>query len=502
MDLMLWLIPLLLGSPLPQSVLAARTPNDVRGVTIAPDASVVAAAMADRAVRQWAVTTGHELPAIKLTAPVSEVAFAADGRRLATLSSNLELWDAPSGKRLRALPDVTASQLAFAADGRLAVAGHRLGLLEAGTLRRGPEFAEQAGWLNTCVAYSGDGKLVAAGDTAGNVWVWETAKGTQRLRRKGHTNRVNGVGFIDNGRTLVSGGSDGRMKFWDLATGREIGTLFPHDTAGLGRGIGALACSPDGKTIVTGGADDGRVKLWEAASGQLRATLPLPGTGVTSVAIALGGSTIVAGGRRPDGGVVASWQLYATGTGVALPVRPSLWHDLAGDAPAAYHAILILAAHPRDAVALLKQRLRPVTLNPAVRKECDGLIAALDSDTFDVRDQANAKLEAMSPWIEAYLRQALPRAKTLEIQHRLQALLARVGPSTLPLMRAIEVLEHAPGPEARKLLRQLADGEPQARITTEARHALDRQNLSTKSSSTKDTKEHEEDQDTKLRKGT
>ena len=60
------------------------------------------------------------------------------------------------------------------------------------------------------------------------------------------------------------------------------------------------------------------------------------------------------------------------------------------------------------------------------------------------------------------------------MQRRLQATIARVGPATLPLLRVVEFLEHARGPEARQLLRQLADGEPGVRITREARQALAR----------------------------
>jgi hypothetical protein len=369
---------------------------------------------------------------------------------------------------------MTGSQLAFFLDGALVVGGYRLTLLPPGVSKLGPELPEQGGWLNTCIACSPDGKLVAAGDIAGNVWVFDAVSRVQRLRRHGHANRVNGVGFIDNGQILVSGGSDGRMKFWDIKTGREVGSMFPHQSAGLGRGIGALVCSYDGMTIATGGADDGTVKVWEAASGKLRATMIMPGPSVTSLSIALGGSTLAAGGKRGDTGCLAAWQLYASGPRRANAIRPSLWHDLAGDAAVAYQAILTIASHPRQAVPLLKQRLRPVMLNAAMRKECDGLIAGLDHESFDVRDEATRKLEAKSPWIEAYLKKSLATAKTLELQRRLQALVAQVAQSTLPLLRAVEALEHTPGPEARALLQELAAGEPQARITREARQALQR----------------------------
>src|SRR5205807_1837596 len=79
----------------------------------------VAVAAIDRTVRQWELPTGKERPAIELAAPVSEIAFAPNGERLATLSSGLELWDPVSSKRLSAVPEVNAFQMAYCANGTM-----------------------------------------------------------------------------------------------------------------------------------------------------------------------------------------------------------------------------------------------------------------------------------------------------------------------------------------------------------------------------------------------
>ena len=472
----LWLLTqlaVLAGPPAPQPVLITPLKgNAVRSVAVAPDGSRVAAVASGPLVQQWELASGREVTAIKLPAPASDIGFAADGKRLVTLSRSLDIWDANGKPAESRTPNVTATRLACAAEGPLAVASHRVKLISTNADMDGIDMPEQAGWANTCLAFNAEGTRLAAGDQAGNVWLWD-ASGTLKLRRKVHINKVTGIGFIDDGALLVTGGLDGKMTFWDLKGGREVGAVVPHGT-GTGKGIAGLVCSFDGRVIATVGIGDSTIRLWEASSGRLRATLAVPPVAWTSLSLSLDGSTLAAGGKLGNDGVVIAWRLYATDTRLGPPVRAALWSELAGDAPCAYRAILGLASHPREGVELLRQRLRPVVLDAATRKECDGLIAVLGDETFSVRDDAFHRLELMSPWIEAHLKKALPAAKTLEVQRRLQTLITTVGETTLPLLRAVEALEHAPGPEARKLLREIAAGEPDARITREARRAVER----------------------------
>jgi WD40 repeat protein len=58
---------------------------------------------------------------------------------------------------------------------------------------------------------------------------------------------------------LVTGGSDGVVKCWDVATGKRQHTLERHYTW-----VEALAVSPDGRTIAS---TDGLIRLWDTATG-------------------------------------------------------------------------------------------------------------------------------------------------------------------------------------------------------------------------------------------
>jgi hypothetical protein len=156
----------------------------------------------------------------------------------------------------------------------------------------------------------------------------------------------------------------------------------------------------------------------------------------------------------------------------------ALWKDLGGsDAEKAFRAIGILTEHPKEAVTLLKKKLKPVP--PADPKKLERLLAELGSGRFKVRQKAERELEEMGDLAAAALRKLLDSKPAIETQRRVERLLARLdGPITgekmLSAFRGIEVLEHIGTPEARQVLEALASGAPGHRITEEARASLAR----------------------------
>src|SRR5207247_48253 len=119
-------------------------------------------------------------------------------------------------------------------------------------------------------------------------------------------------------------------------------------------------------------------------------------------------------------------------------------------------------------------RLRPPT--DADIKEVRRHIADLDSPRFATREQALERLLQLGETAAPVLRHALEKNPSLETRRRLQLLLTRLSQRPLSgevvrTLRALEVLEHA-GAEGRRLLRDLADGVEEARLTREARASL------------------------------
>ena len=54
------------------------------------------------------------------------------------------------------------------------------------------------------------------------------------------------VAFSPDGHTVLTGGMEGKARFWDAVTGRPLGPPLEH-----GQWVTAVACSPSGRTAMT-----------------------------------------------------------------------------------------------------------------------------------------------------------------------------------------------------------------------------------------------------------
>src|SRR5262249_3082350 len=115
------------------------------------------------------------------------------------------------------------------------------------------------------VALSGDGAVLAAGTSTGQVWLWRGAARARRRGVQGHAGTVWGVALSADGNLLASGGTDGMVRLWETSGGRLLATLQGHTGA-----VWGVALSADGRLVATGGTE-GTIRLWEASSGQLLA---------------------------------------------------------------------------------------------------------------------------------------------------------------------------------------------------------------------------------------
>ena len=122
-------------------------------------------------------------------------------------------------------------------------------------------------------------------------------------------------------------------------------------------------------------------------------------------------------------------------------------------------------------------KISPV--KPVANERLAKLIADLESDQFAVREAASKTLAELGEIAAPAMRKTLASKPPLETRKRLEQLVKRIDSKTLSaeelrIGRAIEVLERLHTPEARRVLKTLADGAPEALTTTEAQAALKR----------------------------
>jgi WD40 repeat protein len=313
-----------------------------------------------------------------LAVPVG-LALDAHGDRLAVgyNDGSVDLWDVAAGKagwlvdRGREGPTDGGALPVFSADGtRLAWGSgtHAISIWDGTRIRRlrAPEPIGLASWN---VALSSDGRFVAAaGAGSGNIVLWRPGRAPRMLH--GPRPEPTGVPVALGGGArpvLAVGGTDGRVRTWDAASGRQLRVL----RAGRGR-IAGLAFSPGGRRLAV--VDPAAVGLFAARGARVgtgpalaaeRAATPVDESGRV---LTVGASGIVMERRPAARAGQVAWPLAGASEEAAPAFDPTGRRIAAVDS----HSRLQLwdAADGRPVGAPLSPKLEPY----AVRFLPDGRV--------------------------------------------------------------------------------------------------------------------------------
>ena len=124
-----------------------------------------------------------------------------------------------------------------------------------------------SGWVTT-MAFSPDGQRLASGSWDQTIKFWEVSTGEQ-LGTIGRKNKeIEALAFSHDGRWLASENSSNTVTLRDALTGQELRVLASDKPLGpLGSNwVYSIAFSPDGQWLATG-LDDKTVRLWDVSTG-------------------------------------------------------------------------------------------------------------------------------------------------------------------------------------------------------------------------------------------
>jgi hypothetical protein len=242
--------------------------SDVLGAALGPDDRLVAVAGGTTGLQLFDRRQGRVIARVQHPSYVRDAAFSPDGKRVASACEReVRVWDAATGEKLWASP-----------------------------LK-----GELAAWhIATRLAFSPDGKVVAAGDGGNDVRLHDAATGAVTATCTGHRGLVLCTAYSADGKYLASGGFDTKVLVWDARTRRLLHTLEGHRDW-----VFCLAFAPDGRTLASAGRE-GAVHVWDAATGKLRAVLQLGQREAVAVAFAPDGRTLAGSGV---GGEVRLWDV-------------------------------------------------------------------------------------------------------------------------------------------------------------------------------------------------
>jgi RNA polymerase sigma factor (sigma-70 family) len=238
------------------------------------------------------------------------------------------------------------------------------------------------------------------------------------------------VTFSRDGRLLAVAGRGG-VTVWDVATGKLVRSLTDSSLALTS----AIAFSPDSRRLITGHWDTTAL-VWELAS-------PPKSEPMTEEGLA------------------------------------RAWANLAGsDATKAFAAECDLTDRAAQSVPFLRERQKPVQAADAVVVK--KLIEDLDAKEYAKREAATRALQDLGEMAVPTLRAMQKTSLSAESRSRVGRLIFeatnsnQISGDRLRGVRAVAVLEKAGTEDAKKLLQSLASGLEEARLTREARLALER----------------------------
>jgi hypothetical protein len=247
------------------------------------------------AVQLWDPASGAEIRRVagQHAASITALAFSPDSALLVSVSEDgvLYLWNTLTGEPVMNLQDPSLYSAAFGSDGKTLIIGGANGSIkiwDIASSAQTQELTSGIGTIRNIAANPAGGQIAVSGDVSA-VEIWDIANGAL-VYSLPFAPDITGIAYSPDGRWLAATSKNAAPWQWDARTGEQLWANKAADEDGI-------AYSPDGTLIATVSAKKKQLNLWEAATGKKLHTARA-GNQPVSVAYGPDGAGIAVAGRN------------------------------------------------------------------------------------------------------------------------------------------------------------------------------------------------------------
>ena len=281
-----------------------------------PDSRLIATSGGNNTVSIWDVTNGREVQALTGAAAgsfmagafgISFIGFSADGRKLVTISDSIRVWDTSSWKEVSTIqtsePGIGgytggSGGVALSPDGTqlVRVVNDEIKFIDPMSDKelRSVKFPDSE-MHNVDLAFTSDGRLLAAGADDKKLRVWDISNKSERV--KATTQRDFAIiKFSTDGRLIAV--ADGyTVKVWETSSGKEVSTINVPNSGAFLENAGVFSgFTNDGKRLATSGFGTSTY-VWDVDSAKQLQQFKGRTNMAYAVAFSEDGTQLTAGGR-------------------------------------------------------------------------------------------------------------------------------------------------------------------------------------------------------------